>query len=548
MKTRDTFAMQSRTICAWQIFRGWLCAFSALLVLAFAPNVAAQDSPNIVLILADDLGFSDLGCYGGEIETPNLDTLATNGIRYSQFYNTGRCWPTRASLLTGYYAQQVRRDRFYDWQPEFKTGGQGVRPDWAPLISVALGKAGYRCYHSGKWHMNGAPMKNGFHGSYSLDDHGRFFSPKRHLLDGMALPQPARDSGYYATTAIADHTIESLVSHAEEFSDQPFFQFVAFTAPHFPLHALPEDIEKYRGKYDQGWNELRNQRWQRMQESKLFPTQLSEFESEIGPPYKFADDLAQLGAGESEFPVAWDELSDEQKRFQATKMEIHAAMVDRMDQEIGRIVEQLRSMGELENTLIVFLSDNGASAEIMIRDDGHDPMAEMGSAGSHLCLGPGWSTNCNAPFRKHKTWVHEGGIATPCIVHWPAQVKISNMWHQQVAHVIDIVPTIMEVAGIESESADKPFMPGISLLDSIQGEIILKSRELWWYHDGHKAIRDENWKLVNSKGSQWELFDLNQDRAETNDLADERSDLKQMLADKWKTMAERFLEDAKHEE
>ncbi len=389
---------------------------ASVLVATSTPFACAEQPPNILIILADDLGFSDIGCYGGEIRTPNLDRIATGGLKYSQFYNTARCWPTRAALMTGYYPQQVGRDKL----PGIKSGGAGTqRPPWARLMPELLKSAGYRCYHSGKWHIDGTPIQGGFDHSYWTPDHGRYFSPKRHLEDDRVLPAVPPGTDYYSTSAIADHAIQFLQGHQQEHADQPFFSYVAFLAPHFPLQALPKDIAKYKDTYNVGWEVIRQQRWKRIRELGLVDGQLSEVERHIGPPYEFPKQIEQLGPGEVNRPLKWDTLTDEQKHFQATKMSIHAAMVDRMDIAIGRILAQLDQMRQLDNTLIVFFSDNGASAEMMIRDDGHDPQAAPGSAATHLCLGPGWSTTCNTPFRRHKTWVHEGGIASPLVLHWP---------------------------------------------------------------------------------------------------------------------------------
>ena len=418
-----------------------------LLLVAAVVDLRAADTPtarpNVVFILADDLGYSDLGCYGGEIATPNLDGLANNGLRFTQFYNTARCWPSRAVLLTGYYAQAVRRDTV----PGVKSGAQGIRPPWARLLPEMLKALGYRSYHSGKWHVDGRPLENGFDRSYDLADQNRYFSPKNHLEDDEPLPPVELGGDYYATTAIANHAIKCLKDHAENHSGRPFFHYLCFTAPHFPLQAPPDDIALYREKYLRGWEAMRNNRWQRLRSLGIIDCPLSPLERDVGPPYDFPAALEKLGAGEVNRPLPWDELNDVQREFQAMKMAIHAAMVDRMDREIGRFLSQLRAMGAFDKTLIFFASDNGASAEIMVRGDGHDPTAAPGSAATHLCLGPGFSSACNTPFRRHKTWVHEGGISTPLIVHWPEGTAARGELRHDPAHLIDIVPTIVEVAG-----------------------------------------------------------------------------------------------------
>jgi arylsulfatase A-like enzyme len=504
---------------------------------------AAQSRPNVLVILADDLGYSDLGCYGGEIETPHLDALAAGGLRYTSFYNTARCWPTRAALLTGYYPQQVRRDAL----PTVPGGGsRAQRPVWAPLLPHRLRPAGYRSYCSGKWHLDGTPAAGGFDLSYELVDQGRYFRATRHQKNGQELPSTDGNDGYYSTVAIADHAIEQLSQHADSHSEQPFFQYVAFTAPHFPLQALPEDIRKYADRYRDGWEVLRQQRWDRMRSTGLLTGSLSPVERTLGPPYAFPDDIKALGAGEVALPVAWNELTEEQQNFQAMKMAIHAAMVDRMDQEIGRILSQLRQMNAIENTLILFLSDNGASAEIMVRSDGHDPTAPMGSAATHLCLGPGWSTVSNTPFRRHKTWVHEGGISTPLVVNWPSKISAHGEFRRGAGHVINIVPTILELAGIPSSepTADTsaPELPGHSLVPSFSSDTPTPHKSLWWLHEGNRAVQMGNWKLVAAKDQPWELYDLTSDRAEQQNLADAKPDVVETLQTEWNRLTNEFTD------
>ncbi|MDP6445878.1 MAG: sulfatase-like hydrolase/transferase [Pirellulaceae bacterium] len=541
---------------------------------AAAPTgaIAKDGPPNVLLIMADDLGFSDLGCYGGEIETPNLNQLAADGLRFTQFYNTARCWPTRGALLTGYYAQQIRRDQV----PGVPSGGRGVRPAWAPLLPAMLKPYGYRSYHSGKWHLDGKPLATGFDRSYYLRDQGRFFYPQVHHEDDRPLPPVSRvadfdkladsplrpylheelrdetDSGYYATTAIADHAVRCLQDHADKHSDRPFFHYLAFTAPHFPLHALPSDIARYRERYEEGWDRVRRRRWRRIREMQIVAGELSEPESEIGPPYHFPDALAKLGSGEVNRPLPWSELTDEQRRFQADKMAIHAAMIDRMDQEIGRVLDQLKEMGAFDNTLIFFLSDNGASAEIMVRTDGHDRKAPRGSGPSYLCLGPGWSTCSNTPFRRHKTWVHEGGCATPLIAHWPAGIEDRGKLRRNVGHVVDIVPTVIDIVREKSDPDDKPIpvdppRPGRSLSSVLNNDLSAPRESLWWLHEGNRAIRVGDWKLVAGDTEEWQLFDLSRDRAETNDLAKEHPERAKSLATRWTAEHEKYVALAKRD-
>ncbi len=516
-----------------------------LLALASTPPeaLAADAKPNVVFILADDMGFSDLGCYGGEIETPNLDRLAEHGLRFTQFYNTARCWPTRGALLTGYYAQQIRRDKMPGVP---RTGGiRGRRQAWAPLLPHFLKPEGYRCYHSGKWHIDGKVLAGGFDRSFNTNNQGNFFSPRGNSLDDRPYRPEGDQSDYYATVATADFAIEFLQEHAEQHADRPFFQYVAFIAPHFPLHALPEDIAKYRDAYLEGWHTMRQARFERQREMGIHETTLSPLETKLGPPYHFPDAFEKLGPGEARFPVPWKDLTEEQQRFQATKMAIHAAMVDRMDHEIGRIVKQLETMGALDNTLICFASDNGASAEIMVRNGGHDPSAPPGSAASYLCLGPGFSSACNTPFRRHKTWVHEGGISTPLVVHWPAGIEARGELRHTPSHVVDVVPTVLELAGVEKPAEWKetpiPAAPGRSLVPAFAKDVAIDRDHLWWLHEGHRAVRVGDWKLVAANGDPWELYDLKNDRAESKNLAASHPEKVRELAARW----ERQLDEAK---
>ncbi|MDA7668537.1 sulfatase-like hydrolase/transferase, partial [bacterium] len=338
--------------------------------------------PDILIILADDLGYSDVGAYGSEIKTPNLDALANNGLRFTNFYNTARCWPTRASILTGYYPQQIRRDTL-----KTKSGGmRGKRPPWAPLAPALLKKAGYRSYHIGKWHLDSKPIAAGFDRSYYLKDQSRFFSPTTHYLDDQKLSPVKRGTDFYGTTELANRTIEFLEEHKTNYADSPSFTYLAFAAPHFPLHALPQDIAKYENTYIPGWDSIRQARHQRMTKLGFPKVNLSPVLPNLGPPYHFPDQLKILGSGEVNRPLSWGKLTKEQKAFQSRKMAIHAAMIDRMDQEIGRIITHLKKRDRFDNTLIIFLSDNGASAEIMVRGDGHDPTAPLGSAATYPCL------------------------------------------------------------------------------------------------------------------------------------------------------------------
>ncbi|MEY3172509.1 MAG: hypothetical protein RLZZ436_422 [Planctomycetota bacterium] len=522
-----------------------------LFVVWAGPPVVGQEAagaakrPNLVFILADDLGFSDIGCYGSEVQTPNLDRLAENGLRFTQFYNTARCWPTRAALLTGYYPQQIHRDAL----PDLAGGSQGTRQAWAKLLPQRLQAAGYRSYHSGKWHIDGAVLAGGFSRSLNVRNDGNFFTAKGNFIDDQPVTPAADESGYYTTIATVDHALSCLQEHQSQHSGTPFFQYIAFIAPHFPLHALPEDIARYADRYQGGWQKLREERYARQRSLGLVSTPLSALERDIGPPYHFPDAFEKLGPGEINRPLPWEELTMEQQRFQATKMAIHAAMIDRMDQEIGRYVAALREAGLLDNTLICFASDNGASAEIMVRHGGHDPAAAPGSAGSYLCLGPGFSSAANTPFRRHKTWVHEGGISTPLVVHWPQGIAAGGQLRTTPAHMIDFVPTALELAGLplspaDTDSAAPPFA-GRSLVPAFAADVSIERESLWWLHEGNRAVRVGDWKLTAARDQPWELFNLARDRAEQQNLVSDHPDKARELEQIWQQQADQFTALAK---
>ena len=481
---------------------------------------AKGKKPNILLLLADDLGFSDLGCYGGEVHTPNLDKLAAEGLRYTQFYNTTRCWPSRAAILTGYYAQQIRRDHPASGVRPLIPG---VRPSWAWLAPRYLSQAGYKSYHSGKWHVDGMPMNQGFDGSYFLADLDRYFSPHRIFVDDKRAPGILPNSGYYATTAIADSAIEQIRRHHQQFAAQPFFEYVAFTAPHFPLQAWPEDIAKYAHRFDGGWDVLRQQRLARMKGMGLLNCQLSD--RTLGVP-------------------AWNTLSPEEQRMWSLRMSIHAAMVDRMDHEIGRIVQELAKQGNLDNTLILFLSDNGASAERLIRGDGHHKMAVPGGPESYLCLEAGWANLANAPLRLSKIFTHEGGISTPLIVHWPEVIKDHGAFRHSPGHLIDLLPTFLNLAGLpEKRPADlkAPYLPGKSLLSTFTSDTTIRRDYLWWYHQGNRALRIGDWKIVaEGHTAPWELYNMAEDRSETKNLALQHPDRVASMDKVWRDHAAEF--------
>ena len=515
-----------------------------------AANANAAKKPNVIFILADDSGYSDLGCYGSEINTPHLDSLAANGLKFTQFYNTGRCWPTRASLMTGYYPHQIHRDALPNLGGG--AGSRGLRQKWARLLPDFLKPHGYRNYHSGKWHIDGAVLPAGFDRSLDTRSQGNYFTNKNNHIDDKPIEATevvTEGSGYYATTATVDHAIDCLQEHAEKHADHPFFSYVAFIAPHFPLHATQEDIKKYADKYLDGWDAMRARRFEKQLELGLHKTTLSELEINVGPPYHFQDAIDKLGDGEVNRPVPWTNLTDEQKKFQSIKMQIHAAMVDRMDVEIGRLIDQLKKMGEFENTVIFFGSDNGASAEIMVRHGGHDPKALPGSAASYLCLGPGFSSACNTPYRRHKTWVHEGGISSPLIVHWPKGIRAKGELRHTPSHMIDLLPTVFDLAEIKKPEVwngeSIPPAPGKSLVPAFESDVSIERACIWWLHEGNRAVRIGDYKLVASKGAPWELYDLRTDRAETNNLITSQPERAKQLEAVWNARLNEFSELAK---
>jgi arylsulfatase len=473
--------------------------------------------PNFFLIVADDMGFSDLGCYGGEISTPNLDALAGKGVRFAQHYSTGRCWPSRACLLTGNYYQQVPR------APK-----DGPLPDWGRPLPHYLKPLGYRTYHSGKWHVNQFPIPKalgGFDRSYYIRDYDRNFAVREHSLDDQPLPPVKPGSGYYSSTAIGDYAVQFLKEHDRRHADKPFFLYMAFIAPHFPLHAPPEDIAFYRGRYDAGWDVIRDERLKRLRDLGLVGCELSPRQPRTKPKWNLSPEaLAErIGPGEAPRAVSWRSLTPEQRAFQARKMEIHAAMIHRLDREAGRAIAQLKAMGQWENTVTLVVSDNGASAEQIIRGDGHDKRAEPGSGASYLCLGPGWSTAANTPFRYHKSWVHEGGIASPLIVHWPRGLKDGGTLRRTPSHFVDIAPTILELAGQKNPPAWRgpasPPMAGVSLAGVLRGARDPKRECIFFRHIGHRALRQGRWKLVAVNHGAWELYDMESDRSELHNLA-----------------------------
>ncbi len=495
---------------------------------------AATDSeptkkPNILLIVADDLGYSDLGCYGGEIATPRLDQLARNGIRFTQFYNAGRCCPSRASILTGHYPHRVGLGHMT--KDIHRPGYRGSVSSQAPVISQVLMPAGYRSFIAGKWHLGtDDPTQHGFEEFYgTLVSAKRFFDPE-HLI---RLPRQRKPISYpkgefYATDAVTDHALEFL-SKARTTPKHPWFLYLAYHAPHFPLHAPAEEIGKYEKRYQDGWDRLRDERLRRMKQMGIVSD-----ETQLPPRSKFWN----YGETQTGVNPAWDTLKVERRNDLARRMAIYAAMIDRMDQQIGRVIDDLKWSGELDHTLIIFISDNGACAEWdpfgfdikssnnNILHQGAD-LDKMGGPGTFHSIGSAWANAANTPWRLYKHFNHEGGINSPCIVHWPSKLKEhAGTINQHPTHIIDLLPTILEATGL---TYNGPWpLSGIDLLGALK-----RDRPLFFEHEGNRALRSGDWKLVALRGKPWELYSFATTRTELNDVSQEYPDLVAKLAGQW---------------
>ncbi len=442
------------------------------------------------------MGFSDIGCYGSEIDTPNLNRLAHGGIRFTHFRNTARCCPSRSSLLTGLYSHQAGVGLMVE--DRGRPAYQGYLNDRCTTIAEVLRPAGYRTLMSGKWHVGEHrphwPTDRGFEKYFGLISGAcNYFrlDPERQMaLDDKPWSPPS--NGFYMTDAITDHAVKFLDKFGR--GEQPFFLYTAFTAPHWPLHAHPTDIAKYEGKYMKGWDALRRERHQRMIDMGI------------------VDKRWPLTPRDEEAP-AWVTVAD--KKAWDRRMAVYAAQIDRMDQGIGRILRKIREIGVEENTLIMFLSDNGGCAEVVDRGR---PGVPPGLPDSFMSYGMPWANASNTPFRLYKRWVHEGGVATPFIAHWPSMIKQKDAVTHQVGHLIDIMPTCIDVAG--AKYPGEPIQPveGKSLLPVFQGKSV-GDRKLYWEHMGNRAALEGNWKLVSRYPGKWELYDLEADRTEMNDLA-----------------------------
>ncbi len=515
-------------------------------------NGTMTTKPNIILILNDDMGYSDIGCYGGEVQTPNLDSLAGNGLRYTQFYNTARCCPSRASLLTGLHPHQA------DIGEMMRDDGiDGYLGDLNPntvTIAEALKCGGYATYMSGKWHVtrhlegskHNWPNQRGFDDFYGIITGAASYYQPRTLTRNNDPIEPEGDD-YFFTDAISDEAARQIREHAASSKGTPFFQYVAYTAPHWPLHAHAEDVAKYAGRFDSGWDKLREQRIERMIDMGIIHKdwKLSLRDPKVGP---------------------WDQ--EEHQQWQSRRMEVYAAQIDRMDQGIGRIIDALKDTGEFDNTVIVFLSDNGGCAEeldgragwimnllqkppfvgtLETRDGrqvrfGNLPDIIPGDEDTYASYGVPWANVSNTPFRLYKHWVHEGGIATPFIVHWPAGIAAKGQLRHQPAQLPDVMATFLEIAGVKYPETyeGKTIKPpeGFSMVLTFTDQP--HQREvLYWEHEGNKAVRRGKWKLVCRRGSQWELHDMEAGRTEVNDVAAEHAEIVHELAGLYDDWAKR---------
>jgi len=539
---------------------------AALVAAGFGPSaIPASRRPNIVLILADDLGFSDVGCYGGEVQTPNLDRLAAGGMRFSQFYNAARCCPTRASLLTGLYPHQTGIGYMTNDGNVVSPGYIGELSSRCITIAEALRRRGYRTAMSGKWHVSHLtvsgkkqvnfesdepfwdtkatwPLKRGFDDFYgTIAALGNFYDPFS-LVRGDTVIRPDSNPFYY-TDAITDHAASCIGKAASD--QKPFFLYVAYTAPHWPLHAIEEDIAKYRNRFSGGWDRLREERYRRMIGMGLIDAKwpLTPRDPRVGP---------------------WEKASH--PKWEAHRMAVYAAMIDRMDHGIGKIMRTLEAQGIEKNTLVLFLSDNGGCAENVqpqwydipsktrrgesIRVGNDDPAVFAGPENTWQSYGEAWANVSNTPFRLYKHWIHEGGIATPLIAYWPDVVCGGGTVSHEPGHVVDIMATCLDAAGADypEKYNGNALLPleGKSLVPLLRGGKRQPHDALYWEHEGNRAVRAGKWKLVSrrptpwkfpgEKPGPWELYDMETDRTEMNNLAEKYPDrAKEMAAlyDAW---------------
>ena len=473
----------------------------AFLASSFAAAASAQapgKRPNIIVIMADDMGFSDIGCYGSEIPTPNLDRLASNGVRLTQFYNTARCCPTRAALLTGLYSHQAGIGHMV--LPLNHPSYQGFLNDKCVTIGEVMKAAGYRTAMSGKWHVGEDrphwPTDRGFERYFGLisgaSSYFRLDAGRQMAIDAQPYTPPA-DGSFYMTDAFTDHALQFI----DGFKQDPYFLYLAYTSPHWPLHASAEDIARHRGRYQKGWDVLRRERHERQVRMGI-----------VDAKWKVTERDAKVAAWESEKDQ--DDMD--------LRMSVYAAQIERMDRNIGRLIKKLEDTKQLDNTMILFLADNGGCAEENI---GGEKPGAAGGPDSYTSYRTGWANASNTPFRLYKHWMHEGGISSPLIAHWPTrQWKRGSIDKTQPAHLIDIMATCIDAAGAKyPERAGVLPLEGKSMLPIFEGRKRAGHEYLAWEHEGNRAVRQGDWKLVSKHPGGWELYNIPADRTETNDLA-----------------------------
>ncbi len=445
--------------------------------------------PNIVVIMTDDMGFSDIGPYGGEINTPNLDKLAAAGVKFSQFYNCSKCEPSRAALLTGH--------QWWTHSPDV-----AVRKD-SPNIGEVIQTAGYRTIMVGKWHAAGIPFERGFHRHYGFMGGGTdfFAGDDSFTLDGKPWPVPKQD--FYVTTALTDHAVKFIREEKQSYSDKPFFLYLGYNAPHASIQAPADQVAKYRGKYLKGWDAIRRERFEKQKALGL-----------AGPGWNFPERPANL--------LAWETLDEKAKDFEDLRMATYAAMVDIVDQGVGRVIQTLDELKLRDNTLVIFLNDNGASPNDRAR------RGDFGTPKSQWNVGLGWAHASSTPFKFYKRTQHSGGVTTPFIANWPAVIKPKSQYIDQPCHVTDLIPTLMDVAGItypaDFGGMKHPPLPGRSFAPILKTSEQLAPRTMHFALFNNLALIHDGWKIVTAYSQPWQLYDLKNDRTETRDLASERPD------------------------
>ena len=533
---------------AWRRNAWLLTALLMLAALVLDPIEAAgaADRPNILVILADDLGYSDIGCFGGEIRTPTLDALAAGGLRMTQFYNATRCCPSRASLLTGLYPHQAGVGDMNTDEGPGKPGYRGHLTDRCVTIPEVLRTANYRSSMVGKWHLSGnpGPIKRGFDEFYGMIGGFNSFWQEDPFYVRLPAGRPRRlypAGGFYSTDVFADYSLDFLADARRE-PGRPWFLYLAFNAPHFPLHAPSDEVDRYVSTYEKGWDVIREERLARMKRLGIVPDDRATLPPRSAWEHPFHH---QEGVN-----PAWDSLPIDRRADLARRMAIYAAMVEHMDRAIGRVVASLKEHDELDNTLILFLSDNGGCAEwdpsgfdvatgpstTNILHAGKD-LTTMGGPGTYHSYGSGWANASNTPWRLYKHFAHEGGISTPLIAHWPAAGwKRPGEVEPTVGHLIDVMATCVDVSGASypARVAGREILPmeGRSLLPTLRGEPTT-ARRLFWEHEGNRAARDGRWKIVARQGQRWELYDIENDRAEMIDLAAQQPERVARMTKAW---------------